>query len=257
VLITAVLVFLAEAVWFVVNLPGPVGPPLLGSLPPFVLALLILFAYRRAAATPGIAPAVRRFWRTMALSGTISVLTLFADFPAYLRGPVPPPNPVSSIMHTLTVGLVLVALYRLPLGARSRTERMRLMLDVATVTLAAVLFAWYFSFSDNPSAQGDRQALTTTIMCTLIAIAVLAVVKVIMSGSQTMDPIVLRLFGAALCVEVVGMLAKPVLAGREHIATEPLGRTAMYVFPGAGPSGRSACCRTSPLPAWTGSCCTS
>src|SRR5690348_12507314 len=122
---------------FAVNFRSPVGPQILVSLP--VLALLAMSVWASWQAWRAVRErAGRRFWRLVCIGMAFGLTGQLIDIRSYLHGPVPDRQSALLMAYSLVPFLaVLVAMYRVPLGARSRGERQRMLLDVVTVALGA------------------------------------------------------------------------------------------------------------------------
>jgi diguanylate cyclase (GGDEF)-like protein/PAS domain S-box-containing protein len=220
----------AEFVWFGLNLSGPTGPPAIGSLPVIASTVLAPFALYRAWTAPGLTTPARRFWRMLTVAFAIVSLVTVTDIPALMRGPVTEPGPAKLAGYGIATVLTIVALYRLPSGARGRGERFRLSLDVATVTLAAVVFAWYLSFGLAADALTQEQIVASVIFCTTHSVVAFGTVRVLFSACHDVYPLALRVFAAGVASSVVGMLAMPLLADRPPVGAEPLSRCVAYAL---------------------------
>ena len=220
---------LLETTAFAVNFRAAVGPPILVSLPLLAGAGVSTAAVWRAwSVCPS--PVGRRFWRALAVAMTISFVGRVVDIPALAAGPVPPPGLFRSVYLIVPFLIVIAALYRLPLGVRSRGERQRLLLDVATVTLAAVLFVWFVSRAQLAGTPSARLAVTISVIMVLISIIIFGLIKVILSDSRVVDRLALRLYSASMIITVAGILAQPVLASRPQITVDLLTRSVALVL---------------------------
>src|SRR5687767_11399139 len=75
--------------WFLVNLRAPVGPAVLGWLPALASLALTVAALRKVAASPGLPPATRRFWRTLTVAGVLASGTPGVSLATALVGSFP------------------------------------------------------------------------------------------------------------------------------------------------------------------------
>ncbi|MEU4237574.1 GGDEF domain-containing protein [Actinoplanes sp. NPDC026619] len=222
--------FVFEVIWFGLNLPAKTGPAILGTTPAILGSAVTALAMRQAWTSPGSAPPVRRFWRTMTLSSAaISVMQL-TDLPGYLERPSIQPNAASLTVYGVAMISIVVALYRLPLGARGPGGRLRFLLDCATVTLAALLVSWYATLAGASTESTAEVATSTIVVSVALALVVLALAKVVLSGGRTIYPPALRALGIGLAMEMVGVFIMPLVADRPQVASEPLGRSAMYLL---------------------------
>jgi diguanylate cyclase (GGDEF)-like protein/PAS domain S-box-containing protein len=214
---------------FAVNVRAAYGPPIL-VVAPVVGANAVMLAAVWRAWRASTQPVVRRFWQALTVSAAISIVGMVVDFRSYLDGPIPAPSLLQVGYAVLPMLILLWALYRLPLGARSRGDRQRLLLDIATVTLGAVLFVWYFTQTQLGGTSMDGQGAVIGAVMVLISLIVFGFVKVIMSGFPAVDPVALRLFAGSLLVEIVGIVATPALADRPQVSLELVSRALTYVL---------------------------
>ncbi|MCY1145714.1 sensor domain-containing diguanylate cyclase [Actinoplanes sp. Pm04-4] len=203
-------VCLAAASWFVyVVLVSPVEPMLAGWCLTPVTAALAASVCWRSGSTAGRSPASRDFWRRVAValsvfSASMTVMTVDAvnpDLSMTTRLSV-----TSATLHAAGLGLLMWPLFTLPVGARSRTQRVALWLDLGTVAVAAMTFAWHFA-ADAILAAPGRSTVTTSISIALISgglVCVLIIAKVALGGTPALHPRALYLLGAALGVGGLG-----------------------------------------------------
>ncbi|GAA0931283.1 hypothetical protein GCM10009558_044380 [Virgisporangium aurantiacum] len=214
---------------YAINFRAASGPPIL-VIAPVVGANAVMMVASWRAWKASAQPVGRRFWRAVCASAVITLVGTVVDFRAYLDGPIPPPSLLQAGYSVTPMLLLLWALYRLPLGARNRGERQRLLLDIVTVALGAVVFVWYFARTQlGGTPMGDQGTLISAVMV-LISVILFGLVKVVMSGSRAVDPLALRLFAGGFLLEVAGMMASPALADRPQVSIELVSRAATYVF---------------------------
>jgi diguanylate cyclase (GGDEF)-like protein len=237
--------FVVELVWFVVNFAAPVGPPILGTAPVIVGSAVVALAMRRAWIVPSLPKPAVRFWRSMTLTSAAVVVMQLTDVPGYLERPSTQPNPVSLAVYSIAMVSIVVALYRLPLESRTPGGKLRLVLDCATVTLAALLVIWYAALTRMSSGDASKVLATTAVASVALGLVVLALAKVVLTGGRTIDSFALRALGIGLAVEMAGVFATPLILNRPQIAAEPLGRCAMYFLVAAGAAYQ---CRAAGLP---------
>lgn len=222
----AVLAVLA-AVWFVVNLHEPRGPLLVGWLPaPLSLTLSSLVQWR-AGSTGGLPTAARRFWHQLALAGWIVALGVGLQACAALvnrRSPAVPQEipPVVLLIFLVATLIALWALLRIPVGARSRGDWLRLGLDAATVMLGAALFIWYFVFSPMQVTRSASSVWGSLVAAVLALVSVAAISKVVLAGAGPVDTGALRLLALGLLIGGLSAGLTPLIADRPRLATSQL-----------------------------------
>ena len=204
---------------YALNFQAAYGPPILLIAPVVgANATMLVASWRAWRACPQVVG--QRFWRAVTASAAVSLVGTVVDFRAYLDGPIPEPSLFQAAYALIPMLILLWAMYRLPLGARNRGERQRLMLDIATVALGAVVFIWYFARTQLGGTPMGGQGNVISAVVVLISLIVFGLVKVVMSGSRAVHPLALRLFAGGLMLEVVGMLASPALADRDAFLRE-------------------------------------
>jgi diguanylate cyclase (GGDEF)-like protein len=109
--------------------------------------------------------------------------------------------------------LVLVALFRLPVNARTRGDRLRLSLDATTVLICAAAFLWQFVFEPQVRREINlAKVLGLLVVSVICLMAVLAVVKLMLAGTDAVDTRALRCLTVVVLVGAVGAAVVPVLA---------------------------------------------
>ena len=133
-------------VWFGLVAIHPVEPTAIGwALSPVGPALAALVCWRAGGSQTG---ASRSFWRRAGFALAVfslapashAVDSVNADLSVTSRLGI-----TTTILYALGVGLFVWALFRLPLGLRSRAQRTALWLDIGTVMAAVTVFLWHFT----------------------------------------------------------------------------------------------------------------
>ncbi|MDQ1645985.1 MAG: hypothetical protein QOJ50_2169, partial [Cryptosporangiaceae bacterium] len=194
-----------SAVWFVVNLTGPVGPTVLLWLPTHAAAVVLTVVYRRTAKATHLAEPTRRLWRHLTvvavLVGCGSVAQAYDAIEHPLAGGQHTGAPMLGFDGSAIV-LIIYALYRLPLGTRTRAQSLQIALDASTLMVAAAIFIWHFLTAPLLAlgAERTKTLLSSTLLTLLALIAIFAVAKVVLSSYRFIDRSAIKLFGAAMCV---------------------------------------------------------
>jgi diguanylate cyclase len=205
--------FVAVAMlWGLAWMAGYRGVRFMAWLPGVAAMTLAAWFLYRASGAPGLAPAGRRFWRRLAVA---ALLIAPATAPMPHGRVVAPQMPAGLIaaLALIVVALLLVlwSLLRLPARRRSRGDWVRLGLDGATVLVAAATFLWYFMLRPVTGPGVDpRMLLGFLVLCLVCLLAVLAVVKLMLAGTDAVA-------GASLRT-----LAVTVLAGAATASFTPL-----------------------------------
>ncbi len=228
--ICGVVLAVVNTVWFLVNLTDPVASPVIGRLPALISVALASAAMYRARRNPHLGRPARLFWGTLAPAGVMAASSLVVLIVIDLAGPIPGIDALYMATSLGAMVAVLWALYRLPLGSRNAGDLTRLGLDIATVTISALLLVWYFLIQPTVGRQPTDRELNTALFIILGAVCILAIVKVILAGSRTIDSLALRLLGAGLLVDVVGSAAQPMLDRWPHTDSFQLSSCVIAVF---------------------------
>jgi diguanylate cyclase (GGDEF)-like protein len=185
----------------------PFEPKALLWVPSVIGPIVTFLAFLRTARTTTLPEPTRRFWwhLTIALGfvGTGITVEVFevltADDPAG-----PHTGPVMLAVCTVGVGVIVYALFRLPLGRRSPGELLRVLLDAGTVMIAAAVFIWHFA-TREALRDSDVAAGYTSLLVTVIALlAVFAVAKFVLSSHRYVNNGALRLIATAMLIGAVG-----------------------------------------------------
>jgi diguanylate cyclase (GGDEF)-like protein len=241
------------AVWFGVNLKAPHAPVLLWIIPAVSSAVLVVRYWQISRMATLCAP-TRRFWRHISLTTAAGVIGAVLQAVDFLRHPDvagPHAPPYAAVFDAAAVVGLIYALYRLPLGTRTRGERLRVVLDAGTVAAASTTFVW--QFHNRPqAAPGTDPAVTLAaevFLMVLAAVSVLAVAKVVIQGSLYVNRSSLQLFGIGMVVGTASPFIDPLLHGHAHLTASQILTPILLFFCGlagerqvaaASSSGRSA-----------------
>jgi diguanylate cyclase len=211
----APLVGLALA-WFGAQAAGLHPPRFMGWLPGSLAIALTGVDLLRASRLPHLLPAGRRFWRLLAVAAFLVAPATNPLTDASLGGRRPGPLLVGAVLFMATaLVLVLLALLRLPAAARGRAAWLRLGLDGTTVLVCAATFLWHFVLGPLTETGVDVPALLGMLLLSLLCLlAVLAVVKLILAGTDAVDPLALRVLAGVVLIGALGSAFTPML-GRD------------------------------------------
>ncbi|MEV6304360.1 GGDEF domain-containing protein [Actinoplanes sp. NPDC051861] len=146
----------------------------------------MVWVARSTSRLPELPGWARRFWRTVAAAGVVYLAGDVAQLVAVARDPSAPTSATGTTVQLIalavgSIGLMLTLL-TVPLGFRSRRERNRFWMDVATVMVAAIVVGWYLIVPDRPAALLDSAA-PVLAGPVIILLCVFVVAKLVMSGT--------------------------------------------------------------------------
>ncbi len=127
--------------WQVVRAMQGIAGGVLPALAPHALTIAAIVLAQRAVRERTLDHGGRRFWRAMAASTAVYA---FAD--ALLAATHGSSSTFSAVAPFLAQALVLFGLLQLPSTPRSKTDRSKLALDVATVCVGGGLVLWFNQF---------------------------------------------------------------------------------------------------------------
>jgi diguanylate cyclase len=219
---TAVLSMLAVA-WFTLSLRAPWGSQALGWIPGPVAIAVSSVALWRLSRDPGLAPAARRFWRSITAATVAVAMGSATQSIAVITGLSPSSSPddapvISYLFFLICLLIVIWALLRLPVAPRSRAEWMHLALDGATVMVAAIMFTWYLAIAPMVSA-GQRAvpiwAMLVVAVFTQLALA--AILKVLLAGTGPVDSAALRVLSLCMLFGALSTGLTALIADRPYL----------------------------------------
>jgi diguanylate cyclase (GGDEF)-like protein len=210
----------AAAIWFLVYLHRPTGPPVLLWIPTPLAAIVLTAVYLRTSRTMILPAPTRRFWRHMSVTAVLVGIAAVSQGVDALTDPGrggPYTGPVMLTLDVVAVGVIVYALYRLPLGHKSSGDLARVAMDAGTVMLATATFMWHFQARPMIGTHDSKQIVTSMIVAVLALTAVLAVAKVVLSSYTFIDKRSLRTFALAMLVGSLGPLTQELLGSRTHL----------------------------------------
>jgi diguanylate cyclase (GGDEF)-like protein/PAS domain S-box-containing protein len=200
--------------WVVVVLAGPIGPTMVGWVLTPLCCLAAAVVCWQTGRAPGVPDAARAFWRragtALAVFG-LSMVSRFVDSVNADLSMTARMSIVSAVAHGVGVILLVYPLLRLPLGARTRTARYALWLDLGTVVLASAVFMWYFVMRNIGATNGSALAAAAIALMVSGLTGVFVVAKVAFTGTASLDRRGLALLASALAFGGLGSAFTPVL----------------------------------------------
>jgi diguanylate cyclase (GGDEF)-like protein len=140
------------------------------------------FSRALAADAPGPGP-VRRFYRAMMLAGLFCTAGDAYQSLQVLRDPRDTEiSVVQSMLVIAGMTVMVVTMLRHPLGQAGR-QRLRLLLDAATVLTGVAVFLWYFSIGTQLNSTRLADRYVSAISATVMLVIAFGVIKLILSGT--------------------------------------------------------------------------
>jgi len=199
----------------------PPWPLELGQLFSPVIAVLAVLLCRRALHNPATPPAARVVWRYTSWGMTFIAASITTRIAGELTG-LSGLGRVATAAQIAGAVLLSYSLLRIPLGLRSRTEKVALALDILTVLVAAAAFIQHFIVVAALQVRaGDAAPAIGPIMGPALVAVVLAA-KAAFSGSEAMPRRVLYLRAVSALVGGLGSVVGMLLAARPDIDVQLL-----------------------------------
>ncbi|WP_433064323.1 putative bifunctional diguanylate cyclase/phosphodiesterase [Dactylosporangium sp. CS-033363] len=222
----AVLGSVLLAVWsagaFAVNWGAARIPLWLMWLPAVLSIVMPVLAAAQVARARAFAVPTRRFWRGLALTAALAGLGLVLNARDAIGGPVPSQalSSVTVAAYGSAVLVLLWSLWRLPSGAMSRDERLRVGLDASTVIVAAAVFIWHYQTRPLLESSGYEAASLAVAGLTLVLelVTVFVIVKVALSGHVFVARGALHLFGGGLFAGALSGVAQRFIVDQPHLS---------------------------------------
>ncbi|MFI5934963.1 putative bifunctional diguanylate cyclase/phosphodiesterase [Actinoplanes sp. NPDC051494] len=209
--------------WFVlVFVYGPVGPALFGWLLSPVCLAVAAAAGWRTGTDPGVPEPARRFWRQLAIAlGVLgaSVVSQVVDAVNADLSMTTRVGLVTSVLHAVATAMVVWPMLRLPWGAPTRGQLIASGLDVAILVSGAAIFFWHFAAQLMFDAAHRTTVGAAVILTVSGLVALIAIAKMAVTASATLDARSLRMLRAAFLVGPVAAALTPLLAGKTYLDT--------------------------------------
>jgi diguanylate cyclase (GGDEF)-like protein len=209
------LLLLISLIWFAVNLVRPVGPHVLLWLPTPISALILTAIFRRTARTTSLLMPTRRFWGQLSIAAVLVGIAASSQAIDVLLHPEAGGSyigPVLLIFDSCAIAIIVYALYRLPLGALTPGERLRVALDGGTVMAGAAVFILRFQTRQALGTDDGLALAGSLVLAVLALVVVLAVAKVVLSGYEFIDQSALRWLAFAIFFGATSSMLQPLLA---------------------------------------------
>ncbi|MGX6608384.1 putative bifunctional diguanylate cyclase/phosphodiesterase [Micromonosporaceae bacterium Da 78-11] len=206
-LVTAAIMQILAIILYAVNAEHQRISLIWGWLPAIVISALTVLATRHAASTSGLPPTAARLWRSIGWVALLTGLGTVGDARQSLVDPLrvtqQQHDVPTSICYVLTMGVLLWALLRLPVG-RQRQRTFRFVLDALTVTVTVGIFSWYFAMRTLADGDGRRTTVPMIMLAVLGFIVALALIKIAVSGLGGLERGTIHWFAAAAVVGTAG-----------------------------------------------------
>jgi GGDEF domain-containing protein len=211
----SVMIVLIALLLTTLNAVNPVLPWVLVWLPGIAGSFLVSIAFGRTARTQPLPAPTRRLWRQLFVVSALVVPGNIFQTIGVLRSADPHGThiaPLQMAFGAAAIFVVIWALLRLPLGAQSRGQIFRVLLDAGTVMLACALFTWHFSTRFILRGDNPRMIFTSLTLMVLAMVAVFAVAKVMLTGhSWYLDRGAMRMIGLTILASAIGPAFRPLL----------------------------------------------
>jgi diguanylate cyclase (GGDEF)-like protein len=202
-------------------LVGTVLPRPVGHVISAVVAALAVPVCRRAARDPKAAPRAARFWRQTTLGMAMIAFALaLRPISVFAGGGVLGPL----WMAAQAVGAVVLSwsVARVPLGLRTRSERIALWLDMATMLVAAAVLVWHFFGTDAMKTLVGASSPNVGAIMGSALVAVFLAAKAALVGSDLLPRRSLYLRALAALVGGLGSAATALLVTRPDVDAQVL-----------------------------------
>ena len=193
---------IAALAWFAV---GPAGGQRVGlAVVAPVYAGLIGVGQLRVGVDPRLRPAARRFWRVLSASMFTYTAGMLVNLTALVFGIHVARDAGETLFYPVAAVFTVVALVVFPTAVRSAGERLRMLLDVATVLLGSATFVWYFLVSRRwRPANGWAELADGVVLPGLILVVGFVILRIMMAGANVISrPTAAGFVFGASCIAV-------------------------------------------------------
>jgi diguanylate cyclase (GGDEF)-like protein/PAS domain S-box-containing protein len=223
-LLLSALLAAGAVAWFVLVVVTPVGPIMAGWLLSPVCVLVTAALCGRTGSAREVAPAARRFWRGAGVALVVFAVAMVWRTADSANGDGTMTDRLgmtSATLYGAGILLLLWSLLRLPLGTKTRTQRVSLWLDVATLTATSAVYLWHFAAAPalTGAARPSAAAYAGVALLAFGLLAVFVVAKVVLTGSRSLERGALKLLGAALAVGGLGSALTTPLVDRTYVTS--------------------------------------
>ncbi len=192
--------FLLYVAWLALNwFPTGAEGNEIGVFP--LLDALVVFVALRAAGRCRQAPLLRTFWLLIAVAWSAELVGDVIQA-VYVFGPTNPPVPsLADPFYIAFYPLLLLALLRVPTVRGTRSQRLRMLLDSATIVVGGGAAVWYFLL--GPAVTEGGQSFLSTVVSIAYPLGDLALLTAIAAVLMRRAPAALRV---SLNLIAVGLL---------------------------------------------------
>jgi diguanylate cyclase (GGDEF)-like protein/PAS domain S-box-containing protein len=171
----------------------------------------------RVGRTPGITPAMSRFWWTLVLAGAFCVLADSWQASVTIRDPVMASTGTGEVQaNVLALGglVAVIAMAMYPVQVLGRA-RLRFVLDTATTLVGAAVYVWYFSLS-QVTGSSSNQVGSLLVGSAVQLTCTFAVVRLMLSSHPPMTRRAAGLGIAGLALTALSTGLSPMLTTSSH-----------------------------------------
>ena len=173
----------------------------------FAMVWLLAAAMLKLARLPQVPKPAARFWRTQGWGMLVYAAGIGLDVISVLAHAIfgLPDVQIGELVFPIAGLIVLVAMFQYPTTARTRGERITVMLDVTIVLIAAAAFLWYFSVSRAwIPADGPIAFFRALVVPAITLVTGFAILKIAFVGAGVIARVSMIWFAVSAALGAVG-----------------------------------------------------
>ncbi|MFI1990826.1 diguanylate cyclase domain-containing protein [Actinoplanes sp. NPDC020271] len=188
-----------------------------------VLCLVTAVSGLRVGRCPRVTAPERRMWGSVGLAGTIFLISDTWQFVVYLRAPGTTEATVGGPVYSAGIFAgtlcLLAALLTVPVGLGTRHERIRFLLDAATVLVFAATLGCYFTVTAGAAGvAGSGRLISLLFGPAIYMVAVFSLVKLLLMPVKPFIPLAGGLLSLSAAFEGAATGFRPLLITHGHVA---------------------------------------
>ena len=197
--------------WFALG-PATTQRPVVRTVEPLLAGLLAIGMWQ-VSRDPRLGPAAVRFWRILGLGLLLYTLGMLVDLVGVGLAELSAVRLGISgelVFYPLAGLVTLYALIRYPTLAQTRTERLTLALDVATVLFGTATFVWYLVASRRwHPGDGWQRLADGLVLPALALVAGFVVLRIMLTGAPVMNRFTVTCFVFGALAAAGGIVVGP------------------------------------------------